>query len=82
MQKLVDLETKIARSADSARRRNDMESWWQTSIAANYQKKWEALMDRLRGWSTVNAGKTSPQWMEYCDQAGLAYNYNFGDVVA
>ena len=82
MQKLEDLQIKIARSADSARRRNKMEAWWETPTAAKYQLKWEDMMTKLRGWDVVNNGKTNPEWMEYCKQNRLAYDYDFGDILA
>jgi hypothetical protein len=82
VQKLIELEIKIAQSANSARRRNKMESWWETSASINYRKKWEDMMTKLRGWSTVNNGKTLPEWMEYCNQNGLTYDYDFGDILA
>ena len=75
VKKLTQLEIRIAKSANAARRKNNMHLWWETSNAAKFQNKWETLMNNLRG-------QTSPQWREYCRKNGIELNYNFIDILA
>ena len=84
IQKLLDLQDKIARSADFARSRNRLEAWWENSATSNYERKWEALMTKLRGWATkgYDSKETNPEWIEYCKKNSIAYDYDFGDVIA
>ena len=84
IQKLIDLQIKIAKSADFARSRNRLEAWWENSATSNYERKWEALMTKLRGWATrsYDGRETNPEWIEYCEKNGLSYDYDFGDVIA
>lgn len=79
--KLEKLQDKINQSYN--KKKIGSEKWYESNVARTYRKTWDKIMIELRGWSDYQGSeKTKQSWLDYCKKNQLAWDYNFGDILA
>ena len=83
--KLIELEEKVKDSMYKPSNVNNFTKWNETT-GANYSKKWNKMVLKLRGWNDTEGeeslANTKKEWLDFCKEQDSVWNYNFGDVLA
>lgn len=90
LQELIKLQVRLRDLAYSAMHQNrfDRVREYYHSHFNCCERKWLALITELRGWGEFpfdgngNRFATRPEWLAYCNQQGLAWDYDLSDVIA
>jgi hypothetical protein len=73
---------KLAYNAIKINRFDEVNDNCNSHLSIN-RRRWDALMEELRGWSVYQGSTvTKESWIEYCEKSGLNANYTFGDIMA
>jgi ribosomal 30S subunit maturation factor RimM len=59
---------------------------WTETTGENFRRRWNKMVLKLRGFNDTEGeeslANTKKEWLEYCKENNLVYNYNFGDTLA